>query len=75
MQLIEDIREEYEEFIAITKIENETFQSKQKAEYNALKKEFEDHKSLSFEDKKKAMMEYQVWIDNIEHFIIHAISI
>jgi hypothetical protein len=57
--LIEGIRDEYEEFITITKIENESFQQRQKQEYNQLKNEFEQHKLDSFEDKKRTMMEYQ----------------
>jgi DNA repair exonuclease SbcCD ATPase subunit len=57
--LMDDIRQEYEEFITITKIENESCQERRKAEYNALKKEYDDHKSHSFEEKKRTMMEYQ----------------
>lgn len=57
--LIEGIRDEYEEFITITKIENESFQVRQKTEYNTLKQEFDDHKTFSFEEKKRSMMEYQ----------------
>jgi hypothetical protein len=57
--LIEGIRDEYEEFITITKIENESFQQRQKTEYNLLKADFERHKLDTFEDKKRTMMEYQ----------------
>jgi hypothetical protein len=57
--LIEEIREEYDEFITITKLENESFQDRQKAEYAALKTEFDNHKNASFEEKKRTMMEYQ----------------
>ncbi|KAI8899380.1 hypothetical protein BC833DRAFT_585987 [Globomyces pollinis-pini] len=57
--IIERIRDEYEEFIRITKIENESFQARQKAVYNALKEEFDKHKNQTFEEKKRTMMEYQ----------------
>ncbi|KAJ3305424.1 hypothetical protein HDV03_001518 [Kappamyces sp. JEL0829] len=57
--MMEGIRDEYEEFISITRLENESFQERQKGEYNALKQEFDDHKSKTFEEKKRTMMEYQ----------------
>ncbi|KAJ3273289.1 hypothetical protein HDV01_004647 [Terramyces sp. JEL0728] len=57
--LIEGIRDEYEEFISITRVENESFQARQKLEYDQLKEEFENHKNHSFEEKKRTMMEYQ----------------
>ncbi|KAJ3257365.1 hypothetical protein HK103_004585 [Boothiomyces macroporosus] len=57
--LIEGIRDEYEEFISVTRIENESFQARQKHEYDQLKEEFENHKNHSFEEKKRTMMEYQ----------------
>lgn len=56
---MEGIRDEYEEFITITRNENESFQSRQKSEYNALKQEYEEFKSRAFEEKKRTMMEYQ----------------
>ncbi|KAL5032822.1 hypothetical protein BDV3_001359 [Batrachochytrium dendrobatidis] len=57
--LIEGTRREYDEFIQITKLENESFRAIQQAEYESLKTEFEDHKNQSFEEKKRLMMEYQ----------------
>eukprot|EP00842_Homolaphlyctis_polyrhiza_P000891 jgi/Hompol1/1802/HPOL_004818-RA len=57
--LIEGIRREYDEFIQITKLENESFRALQQAEYESLKSEFEEHKTQSFEEKKRLTMEYQ----------------
>ncbi|KAH6566140.1 hypothetical protein BASA50_006275 [Batrachochytrium salamandrivorans] len=57
--LIEGTRKEYEEFIKITKLENESFRALQQADYDSLKKEFQEHKNQSFEEKKNLMMEYQ----------------
>lgn len=59
MQMMESIRDEYEEFITITRNENEAFQSRQKSEYNTLKQEFEQYTNRTFEEKKRTMMEYQ----------------
>jgi len=56
---MESIRDEYEEFITITRNENEAFQSRQKSEYNTLKQEFEQYTNRTFEEKKRTMMEYQ----------------
>ncbi|KAI8930279.1 hypothetical protein BC831DRAFT_2059 [Entophlyctis helioformis] len=57
--LIEGIRREYDEFIQITKLENESFRALQQAEYESLKSDFEEHKNRSFEEKKRLTMEYQ----------------
>ena len=57
--MMEGIRDEYEEFITITRNENESFQSRQKTEYLALRQEYESFKSKAFEEKKRTMMEYQ----------------
>lgn len=57
--MMEDIRDEYEEFISITRNENESFQERQKSEYTSLKVEFEEYKNRTFEEKKRTMMEYQ----------------
>nr|KAJ3418786.1 hypothetical protein HK105_007846 [Polyrhizophydium stewartii] len=57
--LIEGIRREYDEFIQITKLENESFRALQQAEYESLKTEYEEHKNQSFEEKKRLTMEYQ----------------
>ncbi|KAI9094642.1 hypothetical protein DFS34DRAFT_237920 [Phlyctochytrium arcticum] len=57
--MIEGMRREYEEFIEVTKLENESlFKSKQQ-EYDQLRDEFEAHKREQFEDKKRLMTEYQ----------------
>ncbi|KAJ3226475.1 hypothetical protein HK099_004785 [Clydaea vesicula] len=57
--LINGIRLEYDEFIQVTKLENEAFKSAQIAEYDNLKIAFDRHKIDQFEEKKRIMMEYQ----------------
>ncbi|KAI8820277.1 uncharacterized protein EV422DRAFT_85883 [Fimicolochytrium jonesii] len=57
--LIEGIRKEYEEFIEITKLENDAYRTVQQDEYNKLRDEFETHKREQFEEKKQLMQEYQ----------------
>ncbi|KAJ3017854.1 hypothetical protein HKX48_003345 [Thoreauomyces humboldtii] len=57
--LIEGVRREYDEFIEITKMENEAYRHLQQEEYNKLRDEFELHKREQFEEKKRLMTEYQ----------------
>ncbi|KNC98817.1 ubiquitin-specific protease UBP2 [Spizellomyces punctatus DAOM BR117] len=57
--LIEGIRREYDEFIEVTKLENESYQKMQQEEYERLRDEYENHKREQFEDKKRLMTEYQ----------------
>ncbi|TPX70357.1 hypothetical protein SpCBS45565_g01777 [Spizellomyces sp. 'palustris'] len=57
--LIEGIRREYDEFIEVTKLENEAYQKVQQEEYERLRDEYENHKREQFEDKKRLMTEYQ----------------
>jgi hypothetical protein len=64
--MIEGIRDEYEEFISITRLENESFQERQKSEFSSLKQEFDDHKNKSFEEKKRTMMEYQSILSSMQ---------
>lgn len=52
VKLIDRIRREYEEFIQITKLENESFRTRQLAEYSRLKDDFDHYKNVSFEEKK-----------------------
>lgn len=58
--MIEGIRREYDEFIEITKLENDSYRKLQQEEYDKLRDEFENHKREQFEEKKKLMTEYQV---------------
>ncbi|KAI9203332.1 uncharacterized protein BJ171DRAFT_150105 [Polychytrium aggregatum] len=57
--ILESIRREYDEFIRITKMENDTYRASQQAEYESLRQTFEQHKMIQFEEKKRLMMEYQ----------------
>ncbi|KAJ3277626.1 hypothetical protein HK104_003125 [Borealophlyctis nickersoniae] len=57
--LIEGIRREYDEFIEITKMENDSFRSMQQHEYDTLRADYDSHKVEQFEEKKRIMMEYQ----------------
>ncbi|KAI8904593.1 hypothetical protein DFJ77DRAFT_480143 [Powellomyces hirtus] len=57
--LIEGVRREYDEFIEITKMENEAYRVVQQEEYTKLREDFETHKREQFEDKKRLMNEYQ----------------
>lgn len=75
MQMIDHIRREYEEFIFNTKLENESFKSRQQTEYTKLKKDFEDYKSVAFEEKKIITIEYQVQLAYVECTISNAVAI
>ncbi|RKO93227.1 hypothetical protein BDK51DRAFT_42737 [Blyttiomyces helicus] len=61
--LISGVRGEYDEFIQITKLENDSYRSTQQAEYDALRKEFDGHKLQQFDEKKRIMAEYQSQFD------------
>jgi hypothetical protein len=50
--LIEQTRREYEEFIHVTKMENESFKTRQQADFEQLKHEYELYKIVAFEEKK-----------------------
>ncbi|KAI8802749.1 hypothetical protein BJ742DRAFT_743450 [Cladochytrium replicatum] len=57
--LVSGVRREYEEFIQITTLENETFRATQQAEYEALRSNFDTYKADQAEEKKKLMAEQQ----------------
>ncbi|KAJ3048831.1 hypothetical protein HK097_010173 [Rhizophlyctis rosea] len=57
--LLEGIRREYDEFIEVTKLENDSFRSMQQSEFDRLRSEYENHKLEQFEEKKRLMLEYQ----------------
>ncbi|KAJ3101508.1 hypothetical protein HDU97_001323 [Phlyctochytrium planicorne] len=56
--LIDGIRKEYDEFIQITKLENESYRKQQQQEFNDLKMQYDTHKMGQFEEKKRLMIEY-----------------
>ncbi len=59
------IRREYDEFIQVSKLENDSFRAAQQSEYDNLKSAYEKHKMDQFEEKKRLMLEYQVCHRNI----------
>lgn len=59
-QLLEKMRNEYEEYIQITKIEYESFKTQHLEDYKSLNQRFEATKTRLFEERKKMGLEYEV---------------
>ena len=57
--MIEEIKKEYEEFLEVTKLENESFKTAQQNEYDRLREEFDQYKHLQFDERKKLLVESQ----------------
>ncbi|KAI8832143.1 hypothetical protein BJ741DRAFT_711074 [Chytriomyces cf. hyalinus JEL632] len=64
--LIDGIRKEYEEFIQVTKLENESFRRSYQGEYNDLKSAFESAKLTHFEEKKRLANEYGALLHSMQ---------
>ncbi|KAJ3233679.1 hypothetical protein HDU81_002064 [Chytriomyces hyalinus] len=64
--LIDGIRKEYEEFIQVTKLENESFRRSHQGEYNELKSAFESAKLTHFEEKKRLANEYGALLHSMQ---------
>ncbi|KAJ1559697.1 hypothetical protein HK096_011370, partial [Nowakowskiella sp. JEL0078] len=64
--MVEGIRLEYDEFIQITKLENDSYRATQQTEYETLRTSFEHHKIEQYEEKKKLMIEYQAMMYSVQ---------
>ncbi|ORZ33741.1 hypothetical protein BCR44DRAFT_1514446 [Catenaria anguillulae PL171] len=60
--LLEQVKQQYEEFIQVTKIENDAIKQAQQIEYEQLKLAFETHKKEQYDEKRTMMLEHHAML-------------
>jgi myosin heavy subunit len=64
--LLEQVKQKYEEFIQVSKIENDSQRQAQVLEYEQLKQAFEAHKKEQYDEKRSMMMEHQAMLYTLQ---------
>ncbi|KAL7753404.1 ubiquitin-specific protease ubp2 [Sorochytrium milnesiophthora] len=57
--MLEEIKRQYDEFIAVSKIEHDAYKALQTAEYEKIKNQFEAHKQETYDEKRSMVIEHQ----------------
>ncbi|KNE72727.1 hypothetical protein AMAG_17062 [Allomyces macrogynus ATCC 38327] len=64
--LLDQVKHQYEEFIQVTKLENDSYRQLQTQEYERLKVAFETHKKEQYDEKRAMMMEHQAMLYTLQ---------
>ncbi|KAI9152652.1 ubiquitin-specific protease ubp2 [Blastocladiella emersonii ATCC 22665] len=64
--LVEQVKQQYEEFIQVSKIENDAYRQQQAGEYAALKLAFEAHKKEQYDEKRAMMVEHHAMLFTLQ---------
>ncbi|KAI9223871.1 hypothetical protein BC828DRAFT_374923 [Blastocladiella britannica] len=64
--LLEQVKQQYDEFIAVTKLENDTARDSQAAEYDKLRASFDAHKKEQYDEKRTMMVEHHAMMFTVQ---------